>query len=334
MAGGRPGRLPENRGLAFNGSKIYGQGFLLTAAEAADLLHCEPAAAAVIRPYLSGDDLHGRADRLPARQVICFSDRSLEEVEARWPRCLARVRQQVLPERERLRGRNSIGNRRAAVWWQFGSPAPALYQALAGRAQVLVKVLHSHTHVFVPVPARYVFSHALAVVVDDDPALLAVLQSSLHEQWAQAHGSSLGRAPRYTLSRTLETFPLPPRTAALRRLGAELEATWRTLTTARGEGLTVLWNHLHDPAEQSDDLWTLRRLGAAVDAAVVESYGWGERLEHDFRDTSLGPRWGPAPAAAARLQARLLELNQTRLVGYQETTAGTPAAVTTARSSS
>ncbi len=137
-SGGRPEprRLAANVGLAFNGSKIYGQGFLLTAAEAAEILAAEPHSAEVIRPYLSGDDLYGGPERCPSRLVICFQDWPLARA-AEHRRCLELVRARVKPERDRLAGRNSIGDRRSRHWWQFGSYAPALYQAIAGRGDVL-----------------------------------------------------------------------------------------------------------------------------------------------------------------------------------------------------
>lgn len=302
-----PRRLAANAGVAFNGSKIYGQGFLLTAAEADAILQAEPHSAEVIRPYLSGDDLYGRPDRAPGRWVICFRDWPLERA-AEHRRCLDIVRERVQPERARLAGRNSIGDRRAAHWWQFGSYAPALYAAIAGRDDVLAKVLHSHTHAFCPTSADAIYSHALAIWADTDPALLAALQSSLHRVWALRHGSTLGIAPRYTLSRTFETFPLPPRTALLQRLGRGLEAARREVAMAQGVGLTHLAQRLAAPAPGAD-LTALWELAQQVDAAMLAAYGWDDLDAEHVRHDGPAPWYGPPDPCLAAVVDRLWELN-------------------------
>ncbi len=305
-----PVRLPENSGLAFNGTKIYGQGFLLTPDEAAEWVADDPACAEVLQPYLSGDDLYGRPDRSPSRRVICFADWPLSRAR-RYPRCLERVERLVKPERDRLRGRNAIGDRRAEQWWQFGSYAPGLYAAIAGRATVLAKVLHSDTFAFVPVPADAVFSHGLCVFADDDPALLAILESTAHEVWARHFGSSLAEAHRYTLSKTFETFPLPARTKALRQLGRELAALRRALAAERDEGLTRLTVRYHDPAETATDIVAWRALHTRLDQAVASAYGWSELdLSPAFGDEGAGFR--PAATSRDELLDRLWDLNHRR----------------------
>ena len=303
-----PRRLEANRKLAFNGTKIYGQGFLLTCRERAELITVEPRSATVLRPYLSGDDLYGRSDRAPSRQVICFQDWPLEQAEE-YPRCLEIVRERVKPERARLAGRNTIGDRRAACWWQFGSYALALCQAIGTKTTVIAKVLHSHTHAFCPVASDAIFSHALAVWVDPDPALLAILQSSLHRAWALRQGSTLGIAPRYTLSRTFETFPLPRRTKPLRELGEAYERHRVMVQQARAEGLTKLHQRLADPGEAAVDLRQWRSLDEALDAAVLAAYGWDDLdPTHAWRHDPV-PWRGPRQEMLEQAIERLWELN-------------------------
>ncbi|MBI5832587.1 MAG: N-6 DNA methylase [Armatimonadetes bacterium] len=289
-------RLDQNRGLAYNGTKVYGQGFLLTPDEAARLLDDDPRRAAVLKPYLSGDDLYGRADASASRWVIDFGDRSLESVQAEHRDLLARVRELVKPERDQLAGRNTIGDKRAQFWWRFGSAAPSLYRALEGKSEALARVLHSHTHQIVRVPARCVFSHALAVFPDADPARLAVWQSSIHELWALAHGSSLGAAPRYTISQTVETFPLPPLTAELAALGRAYDAQRQAVMANRGEGLTRLWQRLGDRSQSDPDLIAWREAQIALDEAVARAYGWSRPLTHGFGELRGQPRFHLATA--------------------------------------
>jgi hypothetical protein len=289
----RPPRLAANAGLAFNGAKIYGQGFVLNGVEAEALRQADARHDEVLRRYLGGDDLYGRSDAAPSRWVIDFRDWPLERA-ARYPMLLERVERLVKPERERLHGRNAIGDKRAERWWQFGSPTPALDRALVGRKRALAKVLHSHTHAFWWVDPSWIFSHALCVFADEDSALLAILQSSLHEAWALRHGSSLGHAPRYTLSATFETFPMPPRSRELADVADALDAHRRAVMAARGEGLTRLHLRLNDPAERDAAIAAWRDLQVALDDAVARAYGWTPAWRHGFHDGPRGPRFGPA----------------------------------------
>jgi hypothetical protein len=301
----RPRRLPANAGLAFCGTKIYGQGFLLTPEEAGEHLAADPRNAEVLRPYLSGDDLYGRPAADPSRWAIDFGERALDEAAA-YGALFARVERLVKPERDRLLGRNTIGTQRARHWWRFGAPASGLYAALRGRERVLAKVLHSHTHAVTFVRTDWVFSHALGIFASDDPALLAVLQSSLHEQWALAHGSSLGAAPRYTPRAVFETFPLPPLNGELAARGAALEDHRRRLMHQWGLGLTRLTARVNDESDRTPEIAAWRELQVALDQAVARAYGWSRRLAHGF-----GPRgFGLAAAAAECALAALAERNR------------------------
>jgi hypothetical protein len=90
---------------------------------------------------------------------------------------------------------------------------------------------------------------------------------------------------------------------------------------ARNEGLTKTYNRFHDRGEQSDDIRRLRELHAAMDRAVLESYGWhdlAERAEPVFLDkdteddhTYQGRLFWPSDFRDEVL-ARLLALNAAR----------------------
>ncbi|TKA00501.1 Eco57I restriction-modification methylase domain-containing protein [Actinacidiphila oryziradicis] len=55
---GRPQRLAENDGLAFQGSTILGLGFTLEAEQATELINLDPRNAEVLAPYVIGKDLN------------------------------------------------------------------------------------------------------------------------------------------------------------------------------------------------------------------------------------------------------------------------------------
>ena len=59
-----------------------------------------------------------------------------EPVAADWPELLAIVEERVKPGRAHLT-RNAVGQKRAMLWWQYGSLAKELYAAVAGLDRVL-----------------------------------------------------------------------------------------------------------------------------------------------------------------------------------------------------
>jgi hypothetical protein len=93
---------------------------------------------------------------------------------------------------------------------------------------------------------------------------------------------------RYTPSDCFETFPFPSEfegNEALEQAGREyyeFRAALMVDPAVRGrhmrgqppEGLTKTYNRFHDPAETLPGIAELRRLHAAMDAAVLASYGW------------------------------------------------------------
>ena len=117
-----------------------------------------------------------------------------------------------------------------------------------------------------------------------------------------AHGSSLGAAPRYTISQTVETFALPtgpiPDAVAL-----DYEQARARAMAARGEGLTRLWQRLQDPAERAADIVAWREAQVALDLAVAEAYGWSRPPVHGFYELRGQARFTISPADQARVLA-------------------------------
>ncbi|MCY0991804.1 hypothetical protein OV203_31990 [Nannocystis sp. ILAH1] len=295
-----PRPLAANRRIAFAGSKVYGQGFLLTAAERAELLARDPRNGARIFPYLGGDDIAHAGG--PRRFVINFGACSLAEAEA-WPDLLALVRERVKPERDR-----NPREVRRRHWWRFGEPAPGLYAALRGLDRCVVNSQVGKHLVFDLVATDYVYSHTTYVYASPAPlSLFAVLQSRVHELWARHLASSMKTDLRYSISDCFNNFPFPaagPRvdSPALAASAARLLAARAAALAGPARSLTALYNALLGPRRESllDDLRAAHDL---LDRAVLDAYAWSDlRL----------PAW-PRPLAgepvAAELFDRLLAAN-------------------------
>ncbi|WP_434421598.1 type IIL restriction-modification enzyme MmeI [Nannocystis pusilla] len=295
-----PRPLAANRRIAFAGSKVYGQGFLLTAVERAELVARDPRNASRIFPYLGGDDIAHAGG--PRRFVINFGACSLAEAEA-WPDLLALVRERVKPERDR-----NPREVRRRLWWRFGEPAPGLYAALRGLDRCVVNSQVGKHLVFDLVATDYVYSHTTYVYASPAPlSLFAVLQSRVHELWARHLASSMKTDLRYSISDCFNNFPFPaagPRvdTPALATSAARLLAARAAALAGAPRSLTALYNALLGPRHEPL-LDALRTAHDLLDRAVLDAYAWSDlRL----------PAW-PQPLAgepvAAELFDRLLAAN-------------------------
>jgi hypothetical protein len=307
---GRPARLRQNDGIAFQGSNILGLGFTLTFEQAQELIANDRRNAEVVQPYVIGRDLNQRPDCSASRWVINFRDWPLERAEE-YPDCMDIVRRLVKPERDRNRDRQ-----RREIWWRFTRPAPELYEAIGELDHVLAISLVSNAVMPVRVLIGQVFSHACGVFALGGFASLAVLSSNVHSVWTIRYTSTMRTDIRYAPSDVFLTLPQPEPTLELAEVGEELDSARRELMLSRSWGLTTTYNHVHDPDCHEAPVSNLRDLHVAIDEAVMRSYGWADLdLKIGHHPTKIGVRWTVSKEARFELLDRLLEENQRR---YQE----------------
>ncbi len=140
------------------------------------------------------------------------------------------------------------------------------------------------------------------------------MQSSLHTEWVLAYGSSLETRPVYTPSDCFETFPFPLNESGLSEIGYRYHEFRRQLMLSRSEGLTNIYNRLHDPSEKSSEVSEFRNLQIELDNAVAQAYGpLAPALEHGFYMTRYGLRF--SINEASKVTGWLLTLNHER---YEE----------------
>ncbi len=304
-----PSSLVENLGVAARGVMLVGAGFVLDREETEQLLASNPANAAVIRPFLGGDEVNKSPTFSAHRSVIDFRDWALGNAK-QFPEPLAIVRERVKPGRDK----NKIRDRRER-WWQFAGRARALMRASAELDEVIVFCRVSKYLTPALVPTESVLSDRLTVIALSDYASFGVLASFLHEQWALRWGGKHGMAhdATYTPEECFETFPRPRYDAAVEAAGKALDQHRSALTIRNDEGLTKTYNRVHNPDDDSPGIPELRELHVALDLAVRDAYGWADLdLDYGFHDTPQGRRFTFGPAARAEVLDRLLELNHQR----------------------
>ncbi|WP_204524515.1 DNA methyltransferase [Bradyrhizobium sp. SUTN9-2] len=328
---GAPSRLTSNLGVAFNGTKIYGQGFLFSdndqsttpLAEMARLLSQYSNYERFIRPYIGGEDVNTSPEIKPQRFAINITDFTLSEAEQAAPHLLNIVREKVLPERLKTKD-NSDGRVLKKEWWRFFRPKTELYNAVrrSGGA-ILISEVSPHL-AMAPFNGNAIFAHTLKVLAISGGAPFAVLQSRVHEIWARFFSSTLEDRLRYAPSDCFETFPLPPNyeaDAGLESAGQTYHDHRAMLMVAANEGMTKTYNHFHNSERTDDQIWRLRQLHDEMDRAVLRAYGWDDLArelrpefltkETESDHTYQGRYFWPADQRD-RVLARLLALNAER----------------------
>jgi hypothetical protein len=309
---GTPVKLLSNLGVAFEGCKPNGKGFIVSVEQAAEWIRADALNAEVLFPYLNGEDLNSHPGVTPTRWIIDFTGLS----ESRAAPFLAPY-SQAFATVKRQRERASEGAQRGP-WWQFERPRPAMRKALVGLDEVFAMSRHSVTLMPRRVATSNLFGDALVVFATDSMAEFAVLSSSMHQMWAIKYGSGIKADPRYTSTRVFATFPRPVLRADLSELGATLDTERAEVMSRSGLGLTEVYSRVNNPdIEHGEDpnIDRLRKIHVELDEAVMASYGWDDLpLEHGFHFYRQMRRWTVSPAARVEILDRLLEENHARAV--------------------
>ncbi|MGI4872634.1 MAG: class I SAM-dependent DNA methyltransferase, partial [Janthinobacterium lividum] len=208
--------LTANAGLTSRGVQLYGAGFILPEAEAAALLATNPAARAVVRPYLNGRDFAGNSR---GALVIDFFGLTDLQVLQQFPYLYQRVVERVKPERDRS-GEAKV----KANWWLHGRTREELRQAIASLPRYIATVETAKHRIFQFLDASILPDNKLIAVALDDAFNLGVLSSRVHTAWALATGSHLGvgNDPVYVKTRCFDPFPFPTASLTQQRRIREL----------------------------------------------------------------------------------------------------------------
>ncbi|MBQ1456497.1 MAG: class I SAM-dependent DNA methyltransferase [Thermoguttaceae bacterium] len=275
--------------LAVNRQKKYcflGQthgheAFLLEAGEARRLLSRHPRWKKVLFPYLTGDDLLGRAADSPSRYVIDFSGLAQEEAK-RYGALYRRLAEKVCPYRQAKalaeQARNAQANRGGrhhahafARWWRLFWEREELLETLRTIPRYIACSRVSKEPIFEFVDSAIHPNDSLQVFAFDDDYSFGILQSAAHCRWFLARCSTLGTGWRYTANTVFDTFPWPPgptsaQAAAAAQAAANLRAARQALVDRHALSLRELYARKKDFTELAD-------AHEALDDAVWAAYG-------------------------------------------------------------
>jgi hypothetical protein len=286
-----PLRVNKTPKTCFVGQQPGHLGFVLSPEEAARLVADDPASAKVVHPYLIGDELTD--DGLPRRFLIDIAAPDAMTAEAIAPGAFRRLRQLVLPDRQRSAEEEQVRNEAALAhnprakltwhqrnflnaWWEHSWRRPVMLAALEGlpRYIALASVASEHRLPVVSfISAEIHPGNVTTVFTFDDDYSFGILQSSAHVAWFWERCSRLEVRPRYTNRTVYDTFPWPqaPAQPAVDRVVevvAELLA-FRAERMAMGITIGRQYDSLRQPGRSR-----LRDLHEALDRAVLDVYGF------------------------------------------------------------
>lgn len=305
-----PHRLASNEGRAAEGMVPYSDGFRLAALRSGN--------SDVNLPYVRGKKISDNPSKI-AESIIYFRDWSLEKCSRDYPSELSLVEEIVRPDREKRS--KEIAQ---APWWLFWRARIVVWEKLQHPGLALVKVRVSPQHAVIPLRQPFVPDTSLVVFPNSSMAMLAVLQSRVHEIWARFFSSSMKDDLRYAPSDCFETFPFPSgyeTDLALEAAGQAYHNHRIALMIAADEGMTKTYNRFHDSDEGSEPVRRLREMHEEMDRTVLRTYGWDDLAEelcpefltegteddHTYQDRYFWPSEG-----RDRVLARLLALNAER----------------------
>lgn len=307
-----PPALAENEGLCGTGVYVYGKGFVLSNEEREQLVAADSVNDEVIRRYLVGNDINNALGSEPTRWCIDFGDRSLMQASA-YAAVLQRLTETVKPVRDGLTGQ--IHESRYWIHWdrreEFFEHVDKL-KCLFARSRV------SNLHIVAAVDPSVLISDAVVIYRTDSLGHFAVLQSVLHEHWAERFSTTMKNDVRYSISDAFENFPFPSKSSsrALDAVGEHYLGERSRLAERYELTLRKLYNKLHDPDVADDEIDGFRELQVVLAQEVANAYGLEVDFDFDHRVAAWLPgspvRYAPSPTIRSAYLTQLLELNRAR----------------------
>jgi len=304
-----PYALEANEGKSYQGVIVLGMGFVLSYEEAQNLIIKDPKNAAVLLPYLNGQDLNNQWDQTPRRWVINFFDWPIERVR-NYPDCFEIIKNRVKPFRDK-----NNDDKAREYWWRYLRPRPEMHDSIKELEEVIVLARITKYLGFIKLKTGIVFNEK--TIIFPEISQYPILQSMVHREWAWRFSSTLGASGlNYSPNLVYKTFPFPDEIIKVQEIGDKYHQTRELIMSKNHEGLTDTYNRFHDSANEDKDIEELRSLQIVLDRNVVELYGWSDmKLSHDFQETDIGMRFTISEEARKEILMRLVHLNHQR---YEE----------------
>lgn len=311
----QPMKLKAWKGRFSEGQHVMGRGFELTVEERAEMLAADPSCAEVIFPLFNGQDLNTMPRLEPYRWVIYFRDWS-EEKARQYGAAFRRVEDLVRPYRDAL-----TGQIHQDCFWKFWDLRPRLIHEVARNTFLLAQTILAKHIAFRRVPSQNIYNKRVKLYFLYEWSDFAVLQSTLHREWAWWTSGTVGLAGlNYSTSSSFDTWSMPAADGPneLDSLGERYHEHRAVVMADEGIGLTQFYNRFHDPSDADSRIGVMRGLHREIDLAVARAYRWDDLdLEHGFHKVPYLPeydrvRFTISDRVRLEVLRRLSELNHQR----------------------
>ena len=269
------GSKPNGKGFIFSDR---GSGFL-PVHEAHTIILRHPECSNVVKPYMGGSELNKSPSLKSDRWIIDFGDLSMQDA-MKYEEPFALAAERVRP----------FVNRKN--WWQFEHRAKDILLQIRDLALPMVLVVAETSDTFAPVivDSSNCFSNKVVIFTTDDHAALGILQSRFHEYWCRTVSCTLKDDLTYVPSVCYDTFPVPfawSQDEHLRLLAREFDKKRLSCLNSMGIGLTSLYNKIHDPRCEDNQIAELRIALDEIDYCLTSLYGFdGLDLKIGFYELS------------------------------------------------
>ncbi|MBN4052767.1 hypothetical protein JYU07_00645 [Roseiflexus sp. AH-315-K22] len=261
------------------------EAFVLSPSEAASLIRRTDQNAQVIWPFLIGRDIVTGSGE-PSRFVIDFQDIDINAASA-FAEPFKRIKEEVLPIRQKAasEGHTADGKPRPhhqlflRYWWRHSYDRPELISTISPLSRYVVCSGVTKRPIFAFVSNRIRPDHAVFVFAFEDDYSFGILQSQAHWLWFTTKCSKLKSDYRYTPPTVFDTLPWPQavtkkQVRAVAKAGFEIRRLRNDALLKTSGGLRGLYRTLELPGKSE-----LRDAHAALDAAVLEAYGFNPKKD-------------------------------------------------------
>lgn len=276
---------PGDENWCYTGQYPRHEGFMVTLKEAKKLLAASSKNRQVVHPFLVGREMLGDMVRCD-RYVIDFQTRDVlasqaftEPFKVIEDRVLPYVREKAKVERNKTGLENGQDQTWLRTWWLHFRPRAELIGKISRLPRYIVCSRVTKRPVFVFLSPKIRPGDALSCFAFADDYSFAVLQSNAHWQWFITKCSKLTERFRYTPESVFDTFPWPQsptkkQIKAVAAAGREVRAVRAKVLPTMSGGLRALYRTLELPGSNP-----LKDAHAALDAAVMEAYGFSARKD-------------------------------------------------------
>lgn len=278
----------------------------------------------LLRPYFSGEDITGHALIKKKRYALDILDMNLKEIEAKWPVAYDFLNVVVKSNRNEVELESYKGL--IDRWWQFWNHRASQYKRLRIHDKCIVFSKNTKYPLGILAPSSWIYTNKVVLMSIDRPDTLSICLSNFFQKWIEKYGGGIRSTLTISLSKSVETFPLPDR--FVEKEAVEAASSWERLAIEwcnnNDKGITDLMNSYHSPDIQGDLIEKLRSLTKVIDQGVLQAYGWNEfELTYDITEIpgmaeNEKYRYGWPDDISNQLLGRLLVLNKSQALRQAE----------------